>query len=191
MQVTKHESYDEKCDVFAMGCLMYDLHVRQLRHVSLFQNAGLCTVDAHVLGQYAVKVGFVHHHGSVNTAEELTHALHTWLLMDSQLCPALDLAMLGLVEMIMAEAVKREFLFVTSSHCTQEEVVRLTSTPKRRSKAGDTVIPCLQVAGGYRPAIPADMPEAVRALVEACWAQEACARPSACEVKKALEVRDA
>ncbi len=49
----------------------------------------------------------------------------------------------------------------------------------------------LQVAGGYRPEIPADMPEAVRALVEACWAQEACARPNACEVKKALEVRDA
>ncbi|CAL5224496.1 g7192 [Coccomyxa viridis] len=97
-EVTKHESYDEKCDVFAMGCLMYDLYTRQLRHVSLFQNASMCTVDAHVLGQYAVKV-----------------------------------------------------------------------------------------AGGYRPEIPADMPEAVRALVEACWAQEACARPNACEVKKALE----
>ena len=39
----------------------------------------------------------------------------------------------------MAEAVKREFLLVTSSHCTQEEVVRLKSAPKRkrRSKAGD------------------------------------------------------
>ncbi len=72
MQVTKHESYDEKCDVFAMGCLMYDLYTRQLRHVSLFQNASMCTVDAHVLGQYAVKVGPDNCHDNVSmTAKPL------------------------------------------------------------------------------------------------------------------------
>ena len=64
--MTKHESYDEKCDMFAMGCLMYDLYARQLRHVSLFQNAGTCTVDAHVLGQYAVKVGLSQYLDTLN-----------------------------------------------------------------------------------------------------------------------------
>ena len=47
----------------------------------------------------------------------------------------------------------------------------------------------MQVAGGFRPRIPADVPEAVRALIVACWAQEPCDRPTALEVKKALEVR--
>ena len=60
MQVTKHETYDEKCDIFALGCLMYDLFTRQLRHISLFRNVSTYAGDAHVLGQHAVKVQCPH-----------------------------------------------------------------------------------------------------------------------------------
>ena len=56
LQVTTHQSYGEKCDIFALGCLMYDLHTRQLRHVNLFASVPLGTSDADVLGQYAIKV---------------------------------------------------------------------------------------------------------------------------------------
>ena len=51
------------------------------------------------------------------------------------------------------------------------------------------VIVYVQVAGGFRPKIPADVPEAVRALITACWAQEAHDRPTAGEVRSALQVR--
>ena len=56
LQVTTHQSYDEKCDIFALGCLMYDLYTRQLRHVNLFANIPLGANDADVLGLYAIKV---------------------------------------------------------------------------------------------------------------------------------------
>ena len=55
-QVTTHQSYDEKCDIFALGCLMYDLYTRQLRHLNLFANIPLGESDADVLGLYAIKV---------------------------------------------------------------------------------------------------------------------------------------
>ena len=46
----------------------------------------------------------------------------------------------------------------------------------------------VQVAGGFRPAIPADVPETVRALITVCWAQEAHDRPTAGGVNRALQV---
>ena len=52
MQVTKHAGYTEKCDIFALGCLLYDLYTRQLRYVALFNHSA----HANVLGQYAVRV---------------------------------------------------------------------------------------------------------------------------------------
>ena len=51
-QVTRRESYDESCDIFALGCLLYDLWTRQLRFVALFEHAA----HANVLGQYAARV---------------------------------------------------------------------------------------------------------------------------------------
>ena len=51
-QVTRHESFDERCDIFALGCLLYDLWTRQLRYVALFEHAA----HANVLGQYAARV---------------------------------------------------------------------------------------------------------------------------------------
>ena len=51
-QVTRHEPYDERCDIFALGCLLYDLWTRQLRYVALFEHAA----HANVLGQYAARV---------------------------------------------------------------------------------------------------------------------------------------
>ena len=56
VQVPTHQSYDEKCDIFALGCLMYDLYTRQLRHVNLFANIPLGAGDTDVLGLYAIKV---------------------------------------------------------------------------------------------------------------------------------------
>ena len=51
-QVTRREPYDESCDIFALGCLLYDLWTRQLRYVALFEHAA----HANVLGQYAARV---------------------------------------------------------------------------------------------------------------------------------------
>ncbi|CAK0731673.1 hypothetical protein CVIRNUC_000027 [Coccomyxa viridis] len=51
-EVTRRESYDESCDIFALGCLLYDLWTRQLRFVALFEHAA----HANVLGQYAARV---------------------------------------------------------------------------------------------------------------------------------------
>ena len=51
-QVTKHEAYCEKVDVFSLGCLMHELFARELRSAAL-----LCkSPDARLLPDYALQV---------------------------------------------------------------------------------------------------------------------------------------
>jgi hypothetical protein len=44
-----------------------------------------------------------------------------------------------------------------------------------------------RVAGGFRPEIPKRWPAVLRALISACWAQEAAARPDFCTILEALQ----
>ena len=46
----------------------------------------------------------------------------------------------------------------------------------------------MQVASGYRPNIPSEMPENIAGIITACWAQEPSERPSAAEVLVRLQV---
>ena len=49
----------------------------------------------------------------------------------------------------------------------------------------------VQVASGYRPNIPSEMPEEIAGIITACWAQEPSDRPSAAEVLVRLQVHSA
>lgn len=47
-----HQPYDERTDVFALGCLIYELFARQLRSVALFTHG----TDPSLLTGFALKV---------------------------------------------------------------------------------------------------------------------------------------
>lgn len=53
-QVTRHEPYDEKVDVFGLGCLLYELFARELRSAALLSQHADSTGDA--ARNYAHKV---------------------------------------------------------------------------------------------------------------------------------------
>jgi hypothetical protein len=50
--VTKYERYNEKVDVFSLGCLMYELFARELRSAALLAQ----TPDGELIRQYALRV---------------------------------------------------------------------------------------------------------------------------------------
>ena len=57
-QVTRHEPYNEKADVFSLGCLLYELFARELRSAALLsQHADAMATAAR---DYAHKVGCCH-----------------------------------------------------------------------------------------------------------------------------------
>ena len=99
-QVTKCEDYNEKVDVFSLGCLMYELFARELRSAALLAQVP----DGELLRQYALQVRLLQLSlapGTLHTHVGLLLQLHHHRAHHADSAPGLGLFLHTCMEMCL------------------------------------------------------------------------------------------